>query len=267
MATVVVSTRPRLLPGFRAGVILQGSPLVLVGAVPALAPVMLAVSGGGGQLTDTTGTIMLQRLIPDRKLARVFGVLESVFTAPEGLGGFVGALSLAIVGPAWTLAVAGSLLPVCGFLLRRRLAAVDVGRRDTVGEMDLLRRNPIFAPLPPGPLDRLVHNAVPEVVPAGRIVIREGERGDRFYAVASGAVEVSRASGEVGRLTVGDGFGEIALLRDVPRTATVTALTQTRLLAIEREDFLLALSGHPDAGRIAGTVADDRMGDRDAGSA
>ena len=202
---------------------------------------------------------MLQRLVPDRKLSRVFGVLESVFTAPEGIGGFVGAIAIAGAGLTWTLGVVGLLLPVCGFLLRRRIAALDVGHRDTQEEMALLRRNPIFAPLPPVALDRLARDAVPAVVPAGTVVIREGDAGDRFYAIVRGEVEATRAGSTLGRLTDGEGFGEIALLRDVPRTATVTTTTETRVLTIEREDFLLALSGHPDAGRAAHRVSDDRL--------
>jgi MFS family permease len=258
-ATVVAVGRPRLHRSFGTGAVLEGLPLVVLAAAPALAPPLLAGVGAGGQLTDTTGAVMLQRLVPDRKLSRVFGVLETVFTAPEGIGGFVGALLVSGVGIRWTLVGVGLLTPLCVLATRRRIASLDVGIRIPAGEIELLRRNPIFAPLPPQVVEHLAMNAVPQDAAAGSVIIREGDDGDRFYAIASGEVEVTRGRTSAGRLREGDGFGEIALLRDVPRTATVTAVSDVRLLSIEREDFLLALSGHADAGRAAALVADERL--------
>jgi hypothetical protein len=235
---------------------------MIAGLVPFLAAPLLAIAGSGGQLTDTTGTMMLQRIVPDRKLSRVFGVLEAAFTAPEGIGGFVGAIMIASVGLTSTLVGAGVLLPAAALIGRRRIASTDVGMRDTADEIRLLRRNPIFAPLPAPTLDHLSRNAVPHVVPAGAMIVREGDVGDRFYTVTAGAVEVSKDGELVARLGEAESFGEIALLHDVPRTASVRAITETRLLTIDREDFLLALSGHPDSGREAHAVAQERASRR-----
>jgi CRP-like cAMP-binding protein len=130
--------------------------------------------------------------------------------------------------------------------------------RDTAEEVAFLRRNPIFAPLPATTLDLLARNAVPHVVDADDLIIREGDRGDRFFMIERGEVEVTQDGSAISRLGEGASFGEIALLDDVPRTATVRAVVQTRLLTLDREDFLLALSGHPDAGHEARSVAQER---------
>jgi hypothetical protein len=257
-AALAVATRPRVSSVFQTGVFIEGLPVIGIGLAPILAAPLLALMGSGGQLTDTTGTMMLQRIVPDRKLSRVFGVLESVFTAPEGIGGFVGAILIATIGLGPTLMAVGLLVPIAGLLGRRRIAATDVGMRDTAEEVAFLRRNPIFAPLPATTLDLLARNAVPHVVDADDLIIREGDRGDRFFMIERGEVEVTQDGSAISRLGEGASFGEIALLDDVPRTATVRAVVQTRLLTLDREDFLLALSGHPDAGHEARSVAQER---------
>src|SRR5205814_9930096 len=89
------------------------------------------------------------------------------------------------------------------------------------------------------------------------MIMRAGDVGDRFYLVDSGTVRIGLEDGEK-QSGPGDYFGEIALLRDVPRTATVTAATETRLYALERADFLAALTGHALAEAAEHGVADAR---------
>ncbi len=95
-------------------------------------------------------------------------------------------------------------------------------------------------------------------VPAGHVVIHQGEPGDRFYVVAEGRAEVVRDGVAIAVRGPGDHFGEIALLRDVPRTATITALTPLRLIAIERDRFLEAVTGHSRSREHAEAVAAER---------
>jgi len=117
---------------------------------------------------------------------------------------------------------------------------------------------PMFAPLSLAGKERLATKLVALDVPAGEVVVRAGEVGDRFYIVDSGAVRIGLDEGEK-ESGAGDYFGEIALLRDVPRTATVTATTATRLYALERADFLAAVTGHAIAEAAAHEVVDARL--------
>ncbi len=107
----------------------------------------------------------------------------------------------------------------------------------------VLGRVPFLSALSVAASERVARSAVTRDVEAGDIVFRQGEFGDRFYIVVSGQLEVAVDGKLVRTLGIGDHFGELALLRRIPRTATVTALTEARLVSVERQDFLGALSG------------------------
>ena len=261
---LVAGTRERLSPALRTGTVLYGLPLIGMGAAPGLSPVLLGASGCGGVLLDVSGRTMLQRLVPDEKLTRVYGVLESAYMGAEGLGAFVGAMLVGLVGTRWTLVIAGSLLPIAASLTRHRVETIDVGARVPSEDLALLRATPIFEPLPPAVLERMARNSVHSTVASGTVVIREGDVGDRFYVVASGRAEVATAGRRVAVLGHGDYVGEIALLRDVPRTATVTALEDSRLLTLEREEFLRAITRHEAAHATADSAASGRLEELDA---
>jgi MFS family permease len=261
---LVAGTRERLSPALRTGTALYGIPLMAIGAAPGLSPVLLGASGCGGVLVDISGRTMLQRLVPDEKLTRVYGVLESAYMGAEGLGAFVGAVLVGLVGTRWTLVIAGSLLPLVGFFTRRRMQAIDVGARVPSQDLALLHGTPIFRPLPPAVLERVARNSVHSDVRAGTVLISEGDVGDRFYVVARGEAEVTTGGRRVAVLGPGDYVGEIALLRDVPRTATVTAVVDSRLLTVEREEFLRAVTGHEVAHTTAHSAASGRLDELDA---
>ena len=125
--------------------------------------------------------------------------------------------------------------------------------------MRVLATVPIFAPLPGGSLEHLAARLVPLRVDPGTVIVREGDAGDRFYIVAEGEIEVSQYGRTVSELEAGGYFGEIALLRDVPRTATVTARTNAVLYALDREDFLSAVTGHPQSAEAAESVMSARL--------
>lgn len=202
---------------------------------------------------------MLQRLIPDQKLTRSLGVLESVYMGSEGLGAFAAAALVTLVGPEWTFTVAGLIVPSVCLVLRGRLRAVDVGARVPADDLALLREAALFAPLPAAAVERLARNSVPVVVSAGTTIIREGDVGDRVYVIASGEADVAAGGAHVTRLGPGGYVGEIALLRDVPRTATVTAAMDARLLSLERDVFLRTMTGHEPAHAAAHTAAEGRL--------
>jgi CRP-like cAMP-binding protein len=155
--------------------------------------------------------------------------------------------------------VTGAFLPALAALTWRQLVAIDAAS-NAPAELDLLERIAIFSPLPAPALERLASQLQPMRVAAGTVVIRQGDHGDRFYIVESGRLRVT-VDGSPGReLHPGDSFGEIALLRDVPRTATVEAEAESRLQALERDDFLEAVTGHPPSARAADAVVGARLG-------
>ena len=126
-----------------------------------------------------------------------------------------------------------------------------------VRALALLRRLQLFAGLAPPTLESLARSGVWQSVPRSTVVIREGDPGDTFYIVESGAVAVTRGGQPIRTLyAAGDGFGEIALLRDIPRTATITAVTDTVLLTLGRREFLAAVTGHPVVSAEAGRVVE-----------
>ena len=103
-------------------------------------------------------------------------------------------------------------------------------------------------------------NMIPMEVGSGKVLIRQGDVGELFYVIVQGEAEVTRDGKHLRNLGPGAYVGEIALLRDVPRTATVVATTPLRLLALQREPFLLAVTGHPQSVRAVNAVADARLG-------
>ena len=127
-------------------------------------------------------------------------------------------------------------------------------------EIGLLRSLPVFTPLPAPELESIARSLIALDVPVGAAVISEGEPVYRYYIVADGGLEVTEHGRVVANLGRGDGFGEIALLHHVPRTATCRATSATHLYALERDDFLAAVTGHPQVADEAHRLAAERMG-------
>lgn len=261
VVAVGLVARPRLASAFGAGLALAGLPIAAIGLAPetATAVVMLALAGLGTTIVDVAGVTLLQRNTPDAVLTRVMGVVQSVFVGTLGLGAVLAPALIDAIGDRWTLAAVGTPIAVAAFLAWPRLRQLDRESAQAPEHVDLLRAIPIFAPLPLAILEQLARDARPLHVATGRRIITKGEPGDAFYAIVSGEVEV-RANGQPGVLHAGDSFGEIALLRNVPRTATVTGLSDADLLAIERDIFLAAVTGYPESAAAAHAVAAARLG-------
>ena len=158
----------------------------------------------------------------------------------------------------------GLLLPLAGVAAGRSLLDIDRHATVPVVEIALLRSLPMFAPLPPPALESLARALELEVVPAGVDVITEGEAGDRLYVIAEGEVDVIADGAFVVTLGRGAAFGEIALLYDVPRTATVRTRSDARLYALDRETFLVGLTGTASAVIRAHGLADERLSELEA---
>ena len=252
----------RLAAVFRLGILLWGVPLVLLGIWPSVAAavILLGVLGVGNTLVDVAGLTLLQRAAPDEVRARVFGVLESVFLGTIAIGAILAPLLTSALGARGALIAAGGGLSVLVLLLWRPLSAADVTAAAPESTLTLLRGIPIFAPLPPVTLEQLASRLSRVRVPAGEIILRQGDPGDRFYVIGEGEVEIALDGGPPKTLGRGAYFGEIALLRDVPRTATVTTRTEVELYVLERDVFIAAVTGHAPSAEAADAVIATRLG-------
>jgi MFS family permease len=269
MAALGVASK-RLAPSFAAGLLLWGLPLLLIAAVPdqAVAIVVLALVGLGNTLVDVSGLTLLQRAVRDEVLARVFGVLESMVVLTIAVAGALTPLLISALGIRGALVATGLFLPVIVALTWNALHRVDVeSQAPAPREVELLRGLPIFAPLPMPALERLAAHLQPVRVPAGATVFAQGAEGDRFFVVAEGEVEVSRDGTVLDRRVPGEGFGEIALLRDVPRTAGVKATADTLLYALDRQEFVPVVTGHAASREQADAVIAARLPQARAGLA
>ena len=261
VAAIGLVGRSQLASSFGVGLALAGLPVALIGLFPdtGAALVFLAVAGLGTTIVDVAGVTLLQRNTPDAVLTRVMGVVQSVFVGTLGLGAVLAPLLIDAIGDRWTLVAVGTPIALAAAVAWPRLRRLDRETALPPDHVNLLRAIPIFAPLPEAVLEQLARDARPLHVHGGGRIVTEGERGDDFYVIVEGEVEVD-SNGERRGLSAGDSFGEIALLRDVPRTATVAALSDTDLLAIDRDVFLGAVTGHAESAAAAHAVAAARLG-------
>jgi hypothetical protein len=189
----------------------------------------------------------------------VFGVLQSMMLAAVAVGSLVTPLLVAAIGARGTFVVFGLVLPALALLTWRQVTAIDEGATIAVEPLELLRAIPIFATLPELVLERLASVAVEARAVAGEPVVVQGEEGDRFYMIVGGTAAVEIDGVEHSRLGAGAFFGEIALLREVPRTATVRAVESLRLYALEGNDFIAAVTGHAPRREAADSVVAARL--------
>jgi predicted MFS family arabinose efflux permease len=261
-AVALVGVR-RLAPAVLVALLGSGAALgalALASSVPA-AVAVLAVCGATIGLFAVASRTLLQRRADDVVLARVFGLEEALQMIGLAVGAAAAPVLVSAFGAAGALAAAGSLLAGAALVAWPRLRRIDAAAAGPGPDFDLLRGVSIFAPLAPHVQERLTHHLVPVEVVAGETVIREGDAGDRLYVVRHGRVAVSKVGAVVAELGPGDYFGEIALLRDVPRTATVTAIDDVSLVALERDEFLAAVTGSSPSRVRADEEIERRMAD------
>jgi MFS family permease len=252
----------RLSPAFLSGLVLWGVPLILLALTEstAAALVLVGIIGVGNSLVDVAGFTLVQRAVPDDVLARVFGVIQFAWLSSVGIGGVLAPLLIDAVGTKEALIATGLFLPVLVLLLGKSVAVIDAHAvAPESEELQVLSGVPIFAPLPGAALEHITGQLVPLRLDPGTVIVREGDAGDRFYVIVEGEVAVTAEGQAVTTLGTGGYFGEIALLRDVPRTATVTATTAVVLYALEREDFLSTVTGHAPSAKAAESVISSRL--------
>ncbi len=256
-AALVLAARKRISVDFGLGVLLWAAPLVVVAAWPTLAAAIgaMVLIGIGNSLVDVNAFTILQRIVPDEVMGRVFGAVESVLVAGMALGALLMPLLIATIGLRGGLTIIGAA--VSGLVIA---GIAGLNRIDTAtlapAQLPLVKANDIFAPLSESVQERLARALVEVDIPAGEYACREGDSGDRYYLIAAGEAEVTTGGITVNHLGPGDAFGEIALLRDVPRQATVVASTDLTLYALERDVFLAAVTRHGEAReRAESTIA------------
>jgi MFS family permease len=253
----------RLARVFALSLIGWGLPIALMAPRPELvaAFVLLGVVGASNSVEDVAGFTLLQRAIRDDALSGVLGLIWGAAMGAVAFGSVAAPVLVRELGARSAFLLVGLVLPVLAIAGFRRMRALDDAAAPSRQQL-LVDGVPMFAPLSLAAKERLAMKLVPLEVPAGAAIVRAGEAGERFYLVDSGKVQIGLENGE--KQTGADGFfGEIALLRDVPRTATVTAATATHLYALERADFLAALTGHVLAEAAAQNILVARLAGRD----
>ena len=257
----VVAARRRLAGGLAIGLLLSAIPLALAAAVSTLAPALVLVGalGVGAIFVQVNSVTLLQRSAENEVMGRVFAFLESLIMAGIAIGSIATPGLVSWLGPRGALIAAGAVLPVLLVWLWPSLRRIDAEARIAAEPLDLLRKIDFFALLPEPVLERLAGSATAVSVAAFQPVVAQGEAGDRFYVIAEGRAAVEIDDAESRELSPGDFFGEIALLRDVPRTATVRALEPLRLYAVERDEFIAAVTGHAPTHAEAESVVTSRL--------
>ena len=265
--SVVAATVSAVLVGRRLGAPILGAALVLSGALAALAfglgvagtLALLAVAGASGTVLDVATRTLLQRSVPPQLLGRVFGLLEGFMMAGYALGALLVPALVSLGGSRLAVLGVAAVLPLAAAAGGRALFGLDAGAPVPVVEIALLRSLPLFAELPAPAIEGLAAALTPIQLRAGAVLIRQGETGDAYYAIAAGELDVLQDGHFLRRYGRGEGIGEIALLRAIPRTATVTAHSAATVYELHRDLFLTAVLGHAPTRRQADRIADVRL--------
>ncbi len=259
--TATLVGRARLIPAIVGALAAWAAAFILLALLSTVvaAMLLLVVAGASHSLFDISGRTLLQRTAPPEVLARVFGVLECLMSAGIAIGALLAPLLVHLGGTTAAIVGTGLLLPVLALIIGRRLFALDASAKVPIVEIGLLRSLRLFSALSPPSLEGIARSLEPVEATRGTVIVTQGEEGEHYYAIAEGEFEVLVDGARVATLSRGDGFGEVALLHERPRNATVAALTDGKLYSLEKEPFLEVLTGHPAAHANAHEVAAERM--------
>jgi hypothetical protein len=245
---------------FSAALIGWGLPLALVGVFPvaALGLAALFVSGVSNALLDVSGFTLIQRGVRTEDRVTFFGVMEGAFGLALLIGSLAAPLLVDVLGDRGALVAAGVILPLLAIATARPLGRDYSATTGDEERLALLRSVPLFAPLPLTALERLCEGIAPVAFAEGDLLMRQGDPGDCYLVLARGEVAVLDGERTLRTCGRGEGIGEIALLRRVPRTATVVATTPVTAYAIDSATFLDAMTG-PAARAAAETAIASRL--------
>lgn len=258
---LALAQRGRLARNFGIGVLFWAAPLLLVAAWPSVASAVtvMILLGLANSVVDVNAYTILQRIAPEAVMSRVFGAMESAVIGGMAVGALLMPILIGTIGIRWGLTAVGtgaSTLVLVGMRGLRRIDVISFAPP----ELALLRSVSLLSLLPEPTLESLARALVRVEVAAGEVFIREGEPGDLFYVIETGTVDVTKNGQYLATLGPGDYVGEIALLRDVPRTATVTATSPAVLQALDREHFIPAVTGQGAFREAADAAIATRLG-------
>ena len=233
--------------------------VTLVGSRIAASLVVLVLFGVAEAMYELTALMLLQRVSRLDIIGHVFAIVESLQMAMLALGAAIVPLAVHLFGSDRAPAAVGVLFALVVGGLGTHIVLIDRHARVPITEMAALRATPLFGALPGPALETVAREARRIEAAAGDVIVRQGDPGSKYYAVISGQLVVSIDGVDRAELARGDAFGEIALIRDVPRMATVRATTDAVLLALDREPFLVAVTGHATTRDRASSIADAHL--------
>jgi MFS family permease len=253
LTSAALVRRDRLAPLMIAAIASIAAASIALGIAPtvATATILLAVAGFSGSMLNLTSRMLLQRATPPHVLGTVFGAIELFAGIGMVAGSLITQLLIAVGGVRTALIGVGAFFVILLALTWRSLGVADDSADIPIVAISLLSRLPAFAPLAPLALEAVARAATEVSVVAGQVVMTEGEVGDRFYAVADGSFDIVKGGQHISTAERGGCFGEVALLANVPRTATITASRPGALLAIHRVPFLVAVTGSDSSRQAA----------------
>ena len=267
VGAILAATVSVLLVGRRLGGPIAGSALLLSGALAALVAdlglagtvALLTVAGASRALLDVASRSLLQRSVPAQSLGQIFGLLEGLTMAGLAIGSVVVPVLVHLGGSRLAMLGVAAVLPLAAAAGGRALFTLDAHAPVPVVQIALLRSLPLFVELPAPAVEGLAAALTPVEVPAGAVLIRQGEEGDAYYAIAAGQFDVLQDGRFLRCCGRGEGVGEIALLRAAPRTASVVAQTGGTVYRLAREPFLTAVLGHAATQRQAHSIVDAQL--------
>lgn len=259
--TVFLVGRRHLATTLTISLAISVSALAVIELLPRVIPALLLVAtvGLAGAVFDVTGRTLLQRSAPPDAIAGTFAVYEALMDLGLALGVVLVRVALAVGGIPAALCAPAAVAAVLLAVVWRGLRTIDTAATVPQVEIQLLRSIPLFAALPAPAIEGIARQLVTLSVTEGEVIVTEGEPGNRYYAVADGQLTVSRHGRRLGTLSRADGFGEIALIRQVPRTATVTAQTDALLYVLEKEPFVMSVTGHAPTASAARSIITDHL--------
>jgi MFS family permease len=261
MIAILLTGRERLAPPFAGALVGWGAPIAVMGLLvdPVVAMLAMVVIGVSNALVDVAGFTLAQRTSPNDSRVAVLGLLDSAANAGVALGGILAPVLIAWLGTRGALVVTGAILPAAALLAWPALRRVDEGGQVLTARADLIRGVPLFSPLSLATVDYLAGRLERVDLPDGDWLMREGEPGETFYLIETGEVEVSQGGQLLRTLGPGAGVGDIALLHDVPRTASVRARGPVGGYLLDRAAFLEAVTGHTASHTLALALAGERL--------